>query len=122
MPVLEQTTSTIQQRIIARCSVKTCRRTVSALVEKDVEYTVSQDPAGIYRESRTVAVRVLEGPFEVSPWYGATPAVACHGSWIVKPVEGRYNPERKCDARCMGAVGPSCECSCGGKNHGMYHS
>jgi hypothetical protein len=24
----------------------------------------------------------------------------------------------KCDARCMGATGPNCECSCGGKNHG----
>ena len=24
----------------------------------------------------------------------------------------------KCDARCMGAKGTNCECSCGGKNHG----
>lgn len=24
----------------------------------------------------------------------------------------------KCDARCMGAAGNNCECSCGGKNHG----
>lgn len=23
-----------------------------------------------------------------------------------------------CDPRCMGAVGPSCECACGGENHG----
>jgi hypothetical protein len=23
-----------------------------------------------------------------------------------------------CDARCMSARGPNCECSCGGKNHG----
>lgn len=23
-----------------------------------------------------------------------------------------------CNAKCMGAIGPSCECSCGGKNHG----
>jgi hypothetical protein len=25
----------------------------------------------------------------------------------------------KCDARCMGAKGHNCECSCGGKNHGI---
>jgi hypothetical protein len=23
-----------------------------------------------------------------------------------------------CNSKCMGAVGPNCECSCGGKNHG----
>jgi len=25
----------------------------------------------------------------------------------------------KCDARCMNARGHNCECSCGGKNHGI---
>lgn len=25
----------------------------------------------------------------------------------------------KCDARCMNAKGHNCECSCGGKNHGI---
>lgn len=29
-----------------------------------------------------------------------------------------YNPEKVCDGRCMNAVGPSCECSCKGENHG----
>lgn len=33
-------------------------------------------------------------------------------------VEGTYNPDRACDGRCMGAVGPICSCSCGGENHG----
>lgn len=33
-------------------------------------------------------------------------------------VDGTYNPDRACDARCMGAVGPACSCSCGGENHG----
>lgn len=26
--------------------------------------------------------------------------------------------EEVCDSRCMGAVGPSCQCACGGENHG----
>lgn len=25
----------------------------------------------------------------------------------------------KCDARCMNATGHDCECSCGGRNHGI---
>lgn len=32
-------------------------------------------------------------------------------------VKGQTN-ETKCDARCTGARGHSCECQCGGKNHG----
>jgi hypothetical protein len=32
-------------------------------------------------------------------------------------VYGRTNTH-KCDARCLAATGPDCECSCGGENHG----
>ena len=32
-------------------------------------------------------------------------------------VNGRVT-EHKCDARCLAATGSSCECECGGKNHG----
>jgi hypothetical protein len=30
----------------------------------------------------------------------------------------RDHQETPCDARCTNAPGPSCDCSCGGKNHG----
>ena len=33
-------------------------------------------------------------------------------------LKGRLSPEHKCDARCTGARGGNCECSCGGTNHG----
>lgn len=33
-------------------------------------------------------------------------------------VQGRQNDEVRCDARCMNARRSSCECSCGGANHG----
>jgi hypothetical protein len=35
-------------------------------------------------------------------------------------VLGATSP-KECDARCMNAVGPSCDCSCGGANHGAGH-
>lgn len=35
-----------------------------------------------------------------------------------KPVEGRVVESVPCDARCTGARGHTCDCSCGGKNHG----
>jgi len=35
-------------------------------------------------------------------------------------VVGSYS-DKKCDARCMGAKNGACECSCGGKQHGINH-
>jgi hypothetical protein len=46
----------------------------------------------------------------------------CGKGVAVKAIAGRYVPERKCGARCLGAVGPACDCQCGGENHGGAHS
>lgn len=43
-------------------------------------------------------------------------------AWIPvdRTIEYQRNPSlHKCDARCMHAKGRTCECSCGGKNHGL---
>jgi hypothetical protein len=38
---------------------------------------------------------------------------------IVRRIEYKSRPSlHQCDARCRYAKGHSCECSCGGKNHG----
>ena len=42
----------------------------------------------------------------------------CGGEFWLQPVKGHMKPEVSCDARCTGAKGFSCDCSCGGKNHG----
>lgn len=33
-------------------------------------------------------------------------------------IDGHQVDTIRCDARCEGAKGPNCECSCGGHNHG----
>ena len=38
-----------------------------------------------------------------------------------KQVRGTVT-EQQCGARCMSSTGPSCDCACGGKNHGMSHA
>lgn len=45
----------------------------------------------------------------------------CDGWVRLWKVLGKYNPEKVCNARCMGATTGACECSCGGKNHGSSH-
>lgn len=39
----------------------------------------------------------------------------CRLERTVRVIEGSAH---KCDSRCTNAVGPNCECSCNGKNHG----
>mgnify|MGYP001616854185 CR=1 FL=1 len=50
--------------------------------------------------------------------------LACpeHGT-VVDFRSGRftYSPEKVCNAKCMGATGPACDCSCSGANHGGQH-
>ncbi|MEO8973624.1 MAG: hypothetical protein ABI406_18700 [Ktedonobacteraceae bacterium] len=41
----------------------------------------------------------------------------CKHIGIEKIVKGKQS-EHVCDARCTGAKGADCECSCGGENHG----
>lgn len=43
---------------------------------------------------------------------------------VSRVIQYKAKPSRHiCDARCMGAQGKTqtCECSCGGKNHGIWH-
>lgn len=44
----------------------------------------------------------------------------CGATYTMRAVNG-VKTTKPCDARCMGAVGPSCDCSCGGENHGGRH-
>lgn len=45
----------------------------------------------------------------------------CNDYMISRIVDGRTT-EQPCGAKCMDSKGPSCECSCGGRNHGGAYS
>ena len=44
----------------------------------------------------------------------------CSKQVLLESVAG-VKSEKKCGARCLNATGPSCDCSCGGANHGGNH-
>lgn len=44
---------------------------------------------------------------------------ACGKAMASEPLKARLVPGHKCDSRCTGARRGSCDCSCGGANHGM---
>lgn len=33
-----------------------------------------------------------------------------------------YNGAKPCGGRCTNAIGPNCDCECGGRNHGVSHA
>lgn len=93
---------------ILRCSNKACRKVVRGDVTRSVD-----------EFGRRV---IFVGALKVGPWNGTLQA-SCFcgkGSLIGKRVVGTHS-EKLCGAKCLGATGPSCDCSCGGKNHGGAH-
>lgn len=39
-----------------------------------------------------------------------------------EPIYGKFVSETICDGKCLNATGHTCNCSCGGKNHGANNS
>ena len=50
-------------------------------------------------------------------YYAEPTCPGCNGRMGYVDVVGVKN-DHECGAKCMGSRGPSCECSCGGANHG----
>jgi hypothetical protein len=57
----------------------------------------------------------------ILPGRGLVTICPCGASLSVEhgtSVYGRYAEQVVCSSKCTGASGPSCDCSCGGRNHG----
>lgn len=92
---------------ILRCCRKACRKAVRG------DVTVSVNEWG-----RKV---IFVGSILVEPWNGTLQGrCECGGTLIGKRVRGTHT-EKVCGAKCLGATGPNCDCSCGGLNHGGAH-
>ncbi len=46
----------------------------------------------------------------------------CGAELAAKPVKGKFSAKHVCSEKCLSSTGFSCECSCGGKNHGASHA
>jgi len=102
-------TTEIMPFAILKCSNKACRKAVRGDVSK-----VANPHGG--------KSLVFVGAIKVTPWNGTlqAPCDCGKGSLIGKRVAGTHS-EKACGSKCMGATGPNCDCSCGGRNHGGAH-
>lgn len=95
---------------ILRCSRKDCGKVVRGDISRKSNPHGGKD-------------LLFVGGVQVAPWNGTLQA-ACpcgKGSLIGKRVTGRTS-HKACGAKCTGATGFVCDCSCGGKNHGKGHA
>jgi hypothetical protein len=72
-----------------------------------------------------VATEARIQPVQIPPTYGHSygECGACGGrieylGEVSRDLLQRRELRVPCDARCTGAIGPHCECQCGGENHG----
>jgi len=123
MPVIEESKTQRKVYAIFRCKAKDCKHTFRLSYEKTTIRTVSELPSGgmsqtNYRhsyvypngETRDYISNPLDCPKCLRQF-------SCYG----KVVKGTLNPDKKCSAKCRGARGHNCECSCGGTNHGANY-
>jgi hypothetical protein len=95
------TTNTVLYRYLAKC--KACSLTTSAMgnpTRADGGSAVFVDKTG----NNSVACRGCGQPRRATA------------------VNGKTSHKHVCGAKCMASTGPSCECSCGGQNHGASHA
>lgn len=71
---------------------------------------------------RVPAVTVLRDERDTYMSRGFIARVCECGGWATgERVIGKFSNKKMCDSRCMGSKGTTCECSCGGANHGASY-
>ncbi len=116
-------------RYFGKCCVKGCKH--RRVIEPG---TVDQSKTKLFPGPNGGTLTVLDADGHDWPLYdigGHKQAEAFRAAGLACPEHdtvvdfrsGRftYNPDKACNARCMGATGPACDCSCRGSNHGGKH-
>jgi hypothetical protein len=97
-------------------------------VGKRVEYPIEQGKGYFFRmDSRG---QLIPSSVWIDACGGGRPTIyggdtemgicsTCRKMMSCGTLKAHYRPEVKCSAICTGARGHTCDCSCGGKNHGV---
>jgi hypothetical protein len=113
---------------IGKC--RQCKRTVRVAITQ-MKQLFDHPAKGViffydYATSRTCYSHKAQG---ILRWSTTCPTAECYyprsqmpSQIDLKRIDGSVNETKKCDPRCTGATGHTCECQCGGENHGADHS
>ncbi len=102
---------------IGRCPVKGCKSVLRVNVAGKSERKYTRGFIGVPGSAQPYNVTVPSwSPYQLF-LHCATHKYELR--W--KQIDGVFNEDHVCDARCTSAIGHNCECSCGGANHGADH-
>lgn len=113
--------STSTGHAIIKCKTGSCKAV------RRIEFTLTTTTRAYEgRPSVTQAVNVSGREKRIGGSYGIDWALfdlagrchACEGPVIVRKIKGVHVADKPCNARCLGATGDTCECTCAGMNHG----
>jgi hypothetical protein len=116
--MFEERRSTATWTMLGKCAVKTCRlpKRLTLEVTSRTVYT------GYGRTEWRHTTRLDGQLVDLSNGRIFLDCPACgRPSLVLHRLHGQVKDSVPCDARCTGATGNCCECSCGGKNHGSQH-
>lgn len=121
-PSTEPTKHYKEAHYIGRCWRKGCATVVRITIPMvGIERKLTSGH-GIYRHE----YKAIEWRSNDTSWNGPYDSGICCTHHRVslrwKLINGVVSDKHVCDARCINAIGPNCECSCGGKNHGAGYS
>jgi len=105
--------------LIGRC--KGCRKGIRV---EAVPGTVPEvDPRFGSRRNALKFGEAVELALHGCHWSGCfTVCAGCGERFQLRRLLGKVVADKACGGRCMSATGPSCECACGGANHGANHA
>lgn len=98
------------KRVICRCAAKGCKYTKSFNVPTVERRITTRWNTFLTREACGGTMMTLAND-ERCPSH-------LRNLMNVRVVKGTLNPDHVCDSRCTSAKGHTCDCSCGGANHG----
>ena len=111
--------STEVTRVMYRC--RPCKQaerlTYQTLVR--VETSTARQPHGYEYPCSTTKRRYA--PTLPWGWMPERQCPDCGRTMGFAVIEGTVNAAVPCNAKCMNAIGPSCDCACGGVHHGGRH-
>lgn len=97
-------------RMIYTCRNKACKKSWTVDYPERHTYSMGYGRTGGYA-FRVAGDRRIQMGFDHK-------CASCGREHARGNVVRGFKTDHVCDARCMNATGPNCECSCGGKNHG----
>lgn len=99
-----------------------CKKAIRMTYEVESRSVDNEHPEWYLRKVRH-SKRLAGGQWQDTSYF-RFPAKSCTCGELLygKAIDGSFNAAHPCDPRCTGATGHSCECSCGGANHGMDHA